>query len=97
MPKHTLLSIIFITTFSANAELINSDWKVEGDNSLITDTTTELKWLAFNETYGVSVQSILTQNGIGQYYEGLNLPTVAEMESLTDTYLELDSKMQGTA
>jgi hypothetical protein len=74
------------TLFSsvAHAELISTDWKVEGDGYSTLDTISGKEWLDLSLTSGMTYNQVASQLGEGGEFEGWRLPTEDEVLTLLD-------------
>ena len=70
---------------AAHADIVNSDWKVAGDNRAFTDEATGLKWLKLTETEGKSIDSILSNPNL---YSGFRVANYSEVLTLFDNVYE---------
>lgn len=75
-----VLSIGVLPTF-AQANFINTDWKVAGDSKAMLDQSTGLEWLRPTETQNISINQMLALIDQG-VYQGWRLPTEAEVATL---------------
>jgi hypothetical protein len=83
MHNQLSLGLLMLTVgFTSQAEVINSDWKVLGDGKTVTDTSTNLTWLDFTETYDYSLSSIVNELGDGGVFNGWRLPSGDEVSTL---------------
>ena len=75
------LIITACTLFSsvARAELINTDWKVTGDEHSVFDTKSGKEWLSLSLTRGMTYNQVANQLGEGGQFEGWRLPTEDEV------------------
>lgn len=71
-------------SFSSQAELIQTDWKVENDNRVVFDNESGLEWLRLNETENKSINYVMSQLGEGGLYEGWSLATYDQVSGLFD-------------
>lgn len=67
-------------SFSAQSEVINTDWESTGDNKVITDTTTGLEFLNLTETLGMSIGSVKAL--LNTTFSGWRISTGAEASSM---------------
>lgn len=77
-----LLATTLATTFApaAHAELISTDWQIQGDNLASLDDVTGLEWLDLSQTKLLSLdqaEQLLTTT-----YAGWRMPTKAEVAQL---------------
>lgn len=56
--KKILLATMALACFSANAALIQTDWKTEGDGLAFVDEETGIEWLKLTETAGMSFNEL---------------------------------------
>lgn len=81
-------SLTALSSFAANAELVVSDWKTAGDNSIITDTTTGLSWLNLKETDDMTLEEVVSK--LDTDFSGWNLPTETQVHTIYDNYFNFD-------
>jgi hypothetical protein len=81
LSKILAVSAITIASMSANAEIITSDWKVEGDNGTVLDTNSGITWLQLNHTT-VGMQTVLDRMVAGGSLEGWSFANRAQIDSL---------------
>lgn len=74
------ISLTSILSFSASAELFNTDWLKEGDNLVISDSESSLEFLKLTKTDGLSYQNVVSQ--LSTTYRGWRVATVFEAVSL---------------
>jgi|GEM_PF-3276734 len=85
--KHLAIATTFIlTSLTAQAGMISSDWKTAGDNKISIDTSTGLEWLKITETRGYNFTTIQEQLGAGGLFEGFRLPTETEIGNLWKSF-----------
>lgn len=89
LSKGILALSIAMVSVGAQAELVQSNWKVENDNRLMLDTSTGLEWLKLNETlnYG-KPSSAKNYLGEGKLFEGFRLATESEIEQMWKSMFE---------
>lgn len=80
----TVLLSASLLSGAAQAELVNADWKVEGDGLAALDTSTGLEWLDVTITAGMSIFDVKSTL---DNYEGFRLATASETEALYTNYL----------
>ena len=59
--KVLVAGAIALASAGANADFINSDWKVANDNMAFLDTTSGLEYLDLSFTYNNSIQTVLNR------------------------------------
>lgn len=69
-------------SFSSQAELIQTDWKVENDNRVVFDTESGVEWLKLSETDSKSISYVMSQLGEGGLYEGWSLATYDQVDEM---------------
>lgn len=83
--RGSLIGILFTcmaATGPAQAELVNADWRVAGDQLLTLDTETGLEWLNVEQTYRRSRAEVVQLFGIDQEFEGFRFATLDEFQTL---------------
>jgi hypothetical protein len=78
----------------AQAELISTDWKVEGDGYSTLDTTSGKEWLDLTLTSGMTYNQVAEQLGEGGQFDGWRLPTEEEVHYLIDNSIIDDGVIQ---
>lgn len=71
---------------SADAALINRDWRVAGDGLIVRDTNTQLGWLKLTQTFGLSYTTVSGQLGSGGTFAGFRYATNTEVVDLFSDY-----------
>jgi len=82
--KKLLAGALFaVASLSANAELIVSDWKVEGDGQTLIDLSTGKEWIHLSNTYArtPSAMNIFTEEGHA-FFGDWDVATTLDMETL---------------
>ncbi len=74
-------AIIAGTVHSANAELIQSDFLVEGDKYAVLDTEQNITWLSNTLTMGQSYNQVMARINGGDL-DGWRVPTVSELYTM---------------
>lgn len=82
-----MASILALTSAGASAELIATDWSVEGDEKAVLNTETGIEWLVLSETWNMSINQVTSQMGDGELFEGWRLPSRDEVEFLSNSIL----------
>ncbi|WP_281559485.1 PEP-CTERM sorting domain-containing protein [Thalassomonas sp. RHCl1] len=77
-----LVTTLALTSLTAHAGIITSDWQTAGDNKVSIDTSTGLEWLKITETRSYTFDSIQGELGQGGIFEGWRLPTEQEITNL---------------
>jgi hypothetical protein len=83
--KFFTISAITLSSMSASAEFIKTDWKEVGDNLAVVDKGTGLEWLNLSQTDGMSisqVDTLLSTTFYGWRFPSRNEVNIA-MTSLT--------------
>ena len=78
--------LISITSISASAGLISTDWKEANDELVTLDEATGIEWLDLTETMGLSINEV--SELLDTTYLGWRLPTFDEVLNL---YSNIDS------
>lgn len=76
------VSLLTIFAMHAQAALVSTDWKVDGDKKAVLDTDSGIEWLRLEHTQGKSIESILPDLLVGGEFAGWRLPTQAEVVAL---------------
>jgi hypothetical protein len=89
--KKTLIAATFLLSIaSAQAALVESDWKSAGDALATLDTETGIEWLDLSQTDDMSISQVNGQ--FSTTLEGWRLPTANEVYGLFDNHFSgLDS------
>lgn len=66
----------------AHAVLVEQDWTSAGDNNVLFDTDTGLKWLKLSVTAGVAYSTVEANFGAGGTYAGYRFATQSEVLQL---------------
>ncbi len=69
-------------SISANAGVVNADWKVAGDGLAILDVTNNMKWLDLTQTVNMTTDFVSAQFGIGGAFQGWRYATIAETDAM---------------
>jgi hypothetical protein len=80
LSKIFAVSAIALASMSANAELVQTDWKVAGDSLATLDDESGLEWLDVSETLNRSYNSVA--ESLDGEYAGWRLPTQNEVVEL---------------
>lgn len=86
MARLALTTILM--TSAAHAELVESDWKAEGDALATLDSNTGIEWLDLSETVGMSMDYVVSQTGVGGEFAGWRLPTSDELNVFFDEIID---------
>lgn len=86
-----LAAIVAITlvSVSANAELVKTDWKTQGDGLATLDTQSGLEWLDVDQTTSLSMNQVIAQ--LDTSFSGWRLPSVREVHAFIDRAMPLQS------
>lgn len=89
MIKKALLVTALSLGFSgfAQAEFVQGDWLVEGDNLSTLDTRTGKEWLRLTETAGMTLDEVTS--ALGGELSGWNIAGVDDMIELAKSQLEI--------
>lgn len=78
--------IVTLFSLTANAALVNADWKVTDDDLITIDTVSKLHWLDITETGGMSRDAVLIEMGSGGMFDGFRYATSDEVIDLWSQY-----------
>ena len=81
--KFGFASFLVLSALNANAELISTDWLVDGDASVTLNTESGIEWLKLDNTDGKSIAAI--QAELNTTYQGWRLPNEAEVLNYMNT------------
>jgi hypothetical protein len=81
LSKIFAVSAIALASMSANAEIITTDWKVEGDNGTVLDTNTNITWMQLTNTRH-QMQEIVDEMVSGGNFEGYSFANREQIDSL---------------
>lgn len=73
---------LLLMSASAQAELVEYDWKVADDGDVTLDTQTSKLWLDLDVTVGKSINEVLALTENDAQFAGWRLPTVDEIHML---------------
>ncbi|MFC1773854.1 VPLPA-CTERM sorting domain-containing protein [Pseudomonadota bacterium] len=76
----TLASLIFSQAVAS--AVIDQDWQTPGDENLLFDTVTNMRWLDLSVTADISHDTVVTNLGTGGLFEGWRLATQEEVLEL---------------
>jgi hypothetical protein len=76
MIKTIFAALLLLNFASAHAELVHSDYLVEGDQRATLDTETGIEWLKLNNTPSHTINSALDA------FEGWRLPTASDVNAI---------------
>lgn len=82
----SLILLSSLGAFSASAEVINTDWLMEGDNLVISDLDTGLEFLSLNATVNMSYNQVAAL--LDTTYAGWSFATGEDVTSLLENLLE---------
>lgn len=74
----------FSFALTAQAGIVEADFKVEGDGKAFIDTLSGTEWLDLTVTQGKSINDVLAETSYGGLYSGFRVASLADMQSLTD-------------
>jgi hypothetical protein len=77
---------VTLLSLSANAALVDADWKVMDDDLLTVDTVSQLAWLDITKTGGMSRDDVLAEMASGGVFAGFRYATSAEVIDLWSQY-----------
>jgi hypothetical protein len=78
--KNTLVAAtLLLSITAAQATLVETDWKTEGDALATLDTETGIEWLDVTQTINMSINQVDSLTRTGGAFEGWRLPTRAEV------------------
>jgi hypothetical protein len=81
--KNTLIAAtLLLSITSAQAALVESDWKNTGDALATLDTSTGIEWLDLTQTDNMSINQAEGLTGAGGVFEGWRLPTLTEVTEM---------------
>ena len=83
LKKIALISALTLSSISVQAELISTDWLVDGDAKATLNTETGIEWLKLDNTDGKSIADI--QSELDTTYQGWRLPNEAEVLTYMNT------------
>lgn len=79
--KNTLLAMVLgAASLSAQAEWVETDWKVSGDAAATLHVESGVEWLDLNFTDGMSIADVVAQTTRGGQFAGWRLPTYDEIK-----------------
>jgi hypothetical protein len=76
------VAVTLLCTSVSEAALILKDYQTPGDNLIVADTATNLEWLNWAHTNGMSYNAVSAQLGPGGAYEGFRYATASELLNL---------------
>ena len=74
--------VLIGTSHPSDADVIESDWKNEGDGLLTYDISNGREWLELTETLGMPREELLPELDVSGEYEGFSIASVAEVRGL---------------
>jgi hypothetical protein len=77
-----ILVLASFFTVSANAVVINADWKVAGDGLAMLDVTNNKEWLDLTQTVDMTYDYVSSQFGVGGVFEGWRYATQDELNAM---------------
>lgn len=77
LKKVTLISIFALSSISANAALVATDWLADNDSKATLDTDTGIEWLKLDNTDYKSIMQV--QSDLDTTYQGWRLPNESEV------------------
>lgn len=84
LKKTLIAATLLLSITSAQAALVATDWKTQGDALSTLDEQTGIEWLDLTETVGMSYSQISGMFGNGGQFGGWRFPTATEIFSLYD-------------
>lgn len=95
--KHILMMVVLLSSASAQADFIETDWNNTGDALATLDTETGIEWLDLTQTKGMSINRAEGLTGAGGIYEGWRLPTRNEVTQMMVSAFPSEAfKVQGS-
>jgi MYXO-CTERM domain-containing protein len=95
--KTTLIAAaLLLSITSAQAALVESDWKNTGDALVTLDTDTGIEWLKLNNTTNMSYNDVLASTSNGSTLDGWRLPNPDEIDTLMTNMVFPTSVARGT-
>jgi hypothetical protein len=80
--REALLLFLLLPVSGLQASLIQQDWNVAGDGSIVYDDATGLEWLKLGETVGDTYNYVENQLGASGEYEGFRFAILEEVQTL---------------
>lgn len=80
--KKIIAASLMVLSMSASAEMVEYDWKVEGDGDVTLDAQTGKLWLDLDVTKMMSINDVKAELANGTSLSGWRLPTYEEMQEL---------------
>jgi hypothetical protein len=80
MLKKALAIALISVSSMASADLVSTDWQVDGDELATLHEETGIEWLDLNLTAGMSMEDVAAEMSVGGDYEGWRFPTASEVE-----------------
>jgi hypothetical protein len=93
--KHALIvTALLLSATSAQAELVETDWKNTGDALATLDTETGIEWLDLTQTDYMSINQAEGLTGEGGAFDGWRLPTRDEVtQMMVNAFPSIASQM----
>lgn len=80
--KASLVAVFMFAATSAQADVIQSNWLVDGDEKATLDTSTGIEWLKLSNTRGLTYNEFVSNTT--SLYDGWRLPTASEVVNYMD-------------
>jgi hypothetical protein len=77
-----IAATLLLSITSAQAALVESDWKNAGDEQVVLDTDTGIEWLKLNNTTNMSYNDVLASTSNASTLDGWRLPNPDEIDTL---------------
>jgi hypothetical protein len=77
-----IASILLGSSSSVYADIVDMDWKIEGDGRAFLDEATGTEWIKLNETLGYSLDDMTNTLNTTNEYDGFRIATEGEVNAL---------------
>jgi hypothetical protein len=78
--RTAIIVACLLSTSVVNAEIVETDWKDNGDSLVTLDTETGIEWLDLTQTDGMSINQ--AENLLSSTFSGWRLPTRTEVTEM---------------
>ncbi len=78
----SFLLLLLMPVSGLHAALVQQDWKLAGDGSIVYDNSSGLEWLKLGETVGETYNYVESQLTSGGEYEGFRFALLDEVQTL---------------